>query len=218
MGLFGEIKNTYKKNEAAIVVQNLLEHQAKVGLFDLDPAKLAKKLVEIVWNSKPDVFDGKFGQRPHKLTVAASALVNGIELFKDGDLNRNALILSLGNILSEIETNGRLYPLNGLDHQLLNVCMSIFAEITQEFSDSHLASEIEEIMAESDCSTWEKWLEIFKNEAGKRNHQLQVNEKGNSFIDFMEHEPLKRAFRNGIDPKSLARDFAAQFDINTFGR
>jgi hypothetical protein len=218
MGLFSGIKSTYKKSEAAVVVQNLLEHQANVGLFDLDPAKLANKLVEIVWDSKPDVFDGKFGQRPHKITVAASALANGIELFDDGDLNRNALVLSLGNILSELETNGRLYPLNSLDHQLIEASMSIFAEIAQEFSESPLAGEIDEFMSASEYSTWEDWFQAFKVAAGKENPQLEPNEDGNSLIDFMEHEPLKRAYKDGVDPKSLARDFAAQFDITTFGR
>lgn len=218
MGLFSGIKSTYKKSEAAVVVQNLLEHQANVGLFDLDPAKLANKLVEIVWDTKPDVFDGKFGQRPHKITVAASALANGIELFDEGDLNRNALVLSLGNILSELETNGRLYPLNSLDHQLLEVSMSIFAEIAQEFSESPLAGEIDEIMSESEYSSWEDWFQAFKEAAGQENSQLEINEDGNSFIDFMEHEPLKRAYRDGVDPKSLAKDFAAQFDITTFGQ
>jgi len=218
MGLFSGIKSTYKKSEAAVVVQNLLEHQANVGLFDLDPAKLANKLVENVWDSKSDVFGGKFGQRPHKITVAASALANGIELFDDEDLNRNALVLSLGNILSELETNGRLYPLNSLDHQLLEVSMSIFAKIAQEFSESPLAGEIDEIMSESEYSSWEDWFEVFKVAAGKENSQLEPNEDGNSLIDFMEHEPLQRAYRDGVDPKSLARDFAAQFDITTFGQ
>jgi hypothetical protein len=89
------------------------------------------------------VYDGKFGQRPHKLAVAASALSNGIALFEDRSSNRNAIVLSLGNILSEIETNGRLYPLNSLDHQLLEVSMLIFAEATQEFTESPLTSKID---------------------------------------------------------------------------
>ena len=219
MGLFSGIKSTYKKSEAAVVVQNLLEHQAKVGFLDLDPAKLANKLVEVVWDSKPDVFDGKFGQRPHKITVAASALANGIELFEDGDLNRDALVLSLGNILSELETNGRLYPFNSLDHQLLDASISIFAEIAKESSKSIFAEMAKELsMASSEHSTWEEWYWVFKMEAGKENPQLEAIEKGISLIDLMEHEPLKRAFRDGVDPKSLAKDFAAQFDIASFGR
>jgi len=135
MGLFSGIKNTYKKSEAAVVIWNLLEHQANVGLFNQDPAKLANKLVENVWESKPDIFGGKFGQRPHKLAVAAFALANGIELFHDGDLNRRAIILSLGYILSELETNGRLYPFNSLDHVLLESSMSIFTNIADELME-----------------------------------------------------------------------------------
>ncbi|EJM69954.1 hypothetical protein [Pseudomonas sp. GM55] len=143
MGLFSGIKSTYKKSEAAIVVQNLLEQQAKVGIFDLDPARFAKKLIEIIWNSKPDVFDGKFGQRPHKLAVAASALSNGIALFEVGSLNRGAVILSLGNIISEVETNGGHYPLNSLDHHLLENSILVFAKATQEYSELPLKNEID---------------------------------------------------------------------------
>jgi len=131
MALFSGIKSTYKKSEAAVVVQNLLEHQAKAGLFELEPASLANKLVATVWDQKPDVFDGKFGQRPHKITVAASALANGIHLFGDDDPNGYALILSLGNILSELEVNGRLYPLNSLDLKLLEDAASTFAGIAK---------------------------------------------------------------------------------------
>lgn len=220
MGLFGGIKSTYKKSEAAVVVQNLLEIQSKVGLLDLDPAKLANKLVEAVWNSKPDVFDGKFGQRPHKLTVAACALAYGIEHFEDSDTNRNALILSLGNIISEFEKNGGLYPFNSLDHQLFDASMSIFAEIAREFSESPLAKEADHIMATASTqnSRWEEWFAVFKAEASRLNPQLQANEEGLSLIDLMEDEPLKRAYKDGVDPKSLASDFAAKFDITTFGR
>jgi len=146
MGLFGGIKSTYKKSEAAVVVQNLLEHQASVGLFELDPAKAANKFIELIWDSKPDLFDGKFGQRPHKITVAASALANATQLFDIDDLNGNAIVISLGNILSEIEMNGRLYPFNSLDGQLLEEAMAIFSEISQKFADSPLSDELDEFM------------------------------------------------------------------------
>lgn len=136
MGLFSGIRNIYKKSEASVVIWNLLEHQANVGLFNQDPAKLANKLVQNAFESKPDIFGGRFGQRPHKLAVAAFALANGIELFHDGDLNRHAIILSLGYILSELEINGRLYPFNSLDHVLLESSMSIFTDTAQELSES----------------------------------------------------------------------------------
>lgn len=217
MNIFSRIKNIYKKSEAAVVVQNVLEHQVSVGFLHMDPAKLGTKLVGTVWDSKPDIFNGRFGQRPHKITVAAFALANGIDLFDDEDRNRIALVLSLGNILSELETNGRLYPLNSLDHQLLEVSVSIFAEVTQKSSKLSFADKIDESMSESEYLSWEDWFQVFKVVAGKINLQLKPNKDGISFIDFMEQEPLKRAYRDGVDPKSLARDFAAQFDITTFG-
>lgn len=218
MGLFSGIKNTYKKSEAAAVVQVFLEHQANAGMLDLDPARLANKLVAMIWDSKPDVFSGKFGQRPHKISVAACAIANGLELFADGNMNRNALMFSLGNILSEIETNGRLYPLNSLDHQLLETSMYIFAEITKEFSEFHSPDSVDDIISESEYSAWEDWLQAFKVEAEKENEQLKIKENGSSLIDFVDHEPLKRAYRDGVDPRSLARDFAAKFDVATFIR
>jgi len=141
MGLFSGIKSRYKKSEAAVVVQNLLEHQAGAGLLTLDPAKLANKLVAIVWDAKPDIFNGKFGQRPHKIAVAASALANGIYLFEEDNPNRNALVFSLSNILKDLETNGGLYPFNSLDQQLIKAAMSVIAEIGKEFSDAPLENE-----------------------------------------------------------------------------
>ena len=132
MRFFSGIKSTYKKSEAAVVVQNLLEHQAKAENFDLDSVSYANKLVTAVWGQKPDIFNGKFGQRPHKFTVAALALANGIDQLEETDPNWQALVLSLGNILSELEVNGRLYPLNSLDHQLLETAVAVFTKIANE--------------------------------------------------------------------------------------
>jgi hypothetical protein len=141
MGLFSGIKSRYKKSEAAVIVQNLLENQAGAGLLALDPAKLANKLVATVWESKPDIFNGKFGQRPHKIAVAASALANGICLFEDSNPNKNALVFSLSNILEELGTNGGLYPFNSLDQQLIQGAMSVIAEIGNELSGSPVGNE-----------------------------------------------------------------------------
>jgi hypothetical protein len=215
MGLFSGIKSTYKKSEAAVVVQNLLEHQANNGFFDLDPALWANKLVAAVWDQKPDVFDGKFGQRPHKLTVAASALAIGVYSFEKNDFNRQAMVLSLGNIFSELEVNDGLYPLNSLDHQLIEAAASIFADIASEFSNIRAR---EDKPITRNYETFDEWYAVFKRVAGEVNPQLKVDENNNSLLDFMEHEPLRRAFRDALEPKSLARDFARQFDISTFGR
>lgn len=219
MGILRSLKSTYKKSEAAVVVQNLLEHQAQNGLFGFSPAKVATRLVEQVWSSKPDVFDGKFGQRPHEMIVAASALAYSINQPDDHEPSRDSFSLALANILSELETNGRLYPLNSLDHTLLEEILAIFTAYNKELSESPLIQELEdhESSQDSNSVSWEEWLHTFKLEAGKNNPQLELDEEGGSLIDLMEQEPLQRAHQDGIDPRSLARQFAEDFDIRSFG-
>lgn len=95
MRLFGGIKDTYKKSEAAVVVQNLLEMQQKSGLFDSDPASSATSLVDAVWTKNPHIFDGRFGQRPHKISLAASAFSNAIEVLEVGNPNSDCFTMCL---------------------------------------------------------------------------------------------------------------------------
>ncbi len=212
MGLFGNITSAYKKSEAAVVVQNLLEHQARVGLLDLDPKALANRLVSVLWDQKPDLFDGKFGQRPHKISVAAAALADGIGRFEAQDTNREALILALSNVLSEIETNGRLYPFNGIDEILLEAAGAIFVAMTEE-----LRGRSGNTTPPSAYATFEDWYAEFKIGAGKANPALREAD-GSSLIDFMDHEPLRRAFRDRVEPRSLGTEFAKSFDIRKFGK
>ena len=88
--------------EAAVVVSNLLEHYTASGPLELDasPAKTANRLIEEVWHRMPDIFEGKFGHRPHKLTVAGVALSQGIVSAKDRDCEVvHILILALGMVI-----------------------------------------------------------------------------------------------------------------------
>lgn len=132
MGIFSGIRNIYKKSEATVVVQKLLEDQARVGWFELDPAKVASALVQNAWDQKPDIFNGKFGQRPHKIAVAAIALAIPLDAMGDNDQNHRAILIALGNVLLEVERNGRLYPLNSLDEQLLEWAVAVYAERAQK--------------------------------------------------------------------------------------
>lgn len=149
MGLFSGFKNTLKKSEAAVVVQNLLQIQFDAGVFDRDPASFATALVDAAWSDKPDIFNGNFGQRPFKISVAAVAIGMGIPQYRKDDTIRNALILSLGNIFNELEANGKLYPLNSIDDQLLNAAMAIFTEASEEMLDTPLGSEIDNLIGNS---------------------------------------------------------------------
>lgn len=64
--------------------------------------------------------------------------------------------------------------------------------------------------------SFEDWYSVFKKTVAEENPQLAESENNTSLLDFMDHEPLKRAFRDGIEPEYLARKFAKQFDITKF--
>lgn len=60
---------------------------------------------------------------------------------------------------------------------------------------------------------WDSWLRVFKEICARENPQLALNEKGGSFVDFMEHEPIKRAYNDGIEPSIVAVQWARDFDM-----
>lgn len=75
----------------------------------------------------------------------------------------------------------------------------------------------EEIEMGFGYNTWDQWLLEFKKSAGRTNTKLSLDKDNKSFIDFMDQSPLKRAFNDKVDPIGLGRQFAQQFDINSFG-
>jgi hypothetical protein len=132
MGLFSGVKNTYRKSEAAVVIQNVLENQVRRGLFTSDPAMAANRLVEGVWRDKSDLFEGKFGQRPHKLSVAIAALSFAVASGPKSHPNRDGFVLAFVTLLKEVETNGRLYAFNGVDNFLLERAAEVFGKLAAE--------------------------------------------------------------------------------------
>lgn len=216
MGFFSRLNSTYQKSKAAAVVQSLLEEQVRAGMLSLQPAALANKLTELAWTSYPDVFDGKFGQRPNKITVVACALAKGVEVLNGRNTDKTAVALLLGKVLSELETNGSFYPLSSADHKLLEGPIQTFRKtVLQEFS---LGSEFDLDKIQPRYTSWEAWYNAYKVAAGRENAGLMPTDEGISVIDLMEHEPLRRAFQDGKDPVALGTDFGKEFDFKTFGR
>ncbi|MHC9013829.1 hypothetical protein [Stenotrophomonas maltophilia] len=128
MGLFSGIKDNLKKSEAAVCVQNLLEQQQKIGYFSGNPANYANSIVQAAWDERPHVFNGKFGQRPHKISVTAIVLSRALSLSSEGDPNRFALLACLGTAVAEAHTNAGFYPFNNLDMTLLESAGEVFIE------------------------------------------------------------------------------------------
>ncbi|MEY2169803.1 MULTISPECIES: hypothetical protein [unclassified Rhodanobacter] len=131
MGLFGSIGSAWHKAEAATLLIDFLAKQREQGLFDCDPRALSNELVARVWAARGAEMDGKTGPRPHKLASAAISAALGVKFGPEEGMDEathNALLLVLGQMIHEVETNGRMYPFHHFDYQLFNGAAKVFHE------------------------------------------------------------------------------------------
>ena len=91
-----------------------------------NPGQLANTMVGRVWDAKPYLFSGKFGQRPHKMSVAAVALSHSIDSLGFDHRSTPALAVALGKILSQVELNGTFFGFNSTDQALLSAAANVF--------------------------------------------------------------------------------------------
>jgi len=141
MGFFSKILGSDLKSNSINITTNLLKHQVEYGFMNDNPRTVATQLVNNVWTKAPDVFEGKFGQSPFKLTVAIYALVKGYELYPKGG-TKDAILASIGNGFSEVQMNGAKYPFNSLDQELLQEADSICVNIMKEVQADPLYQEV----------------------------------------------------------------------------
>lgn len=129
--MFGQAKNMFKMSEASVVVQQVLQAHIAFGVPPFDPAEVARRLVAQVWHQKPDMFAGKFGKRPHKVSVAAIALAQGLREFGEGSEAQEIVRLALGAVMIDVATNGRLYDFSGVDGALLELAQKAYLEASE---------------------------------------------------------------------------------------
>ena len=65
-------------------------------------------------------------------------------------------------------------------------------------------------------ASFEEWFNAYKAACASGNPQLGLSENGQSLIDFMDDEPLQRAYRDRVSPLKLGKSFARNFDLKTF--
>ena len=124
--MFAGIYSNYRLSAAAVIVQNLLERHGQGGALARNAPTIASKLVGRVYNHDPALFDGKRGKRPHKLSLAAAALAQGVmdmNEHRDGQL---CFHLSLGSVLLEITGKPQDYALSSNDHSLLGLAQEVY--------------------------------------------------------------------------------------------
>ena len=65
---------------------------------------------------------------------------------------------------------------------------------------------------------FEEWYTEFKGSAAENNQKLSPDAEGHSLLDYMDHEPLHRAFQDKVEPKQLGKSFAEQYDFEKFSQ
>jgi len=125
--MFGRFKNAWLQAKASTLIQNALKEYKNLNpLFSADIEKSGFVFVKNVWDDRPDVFEGKFGQKPHKIVVATRALAKATQEITDESRNKLGVVWAFAYFLEEIEVNGRLYPFNSLDWQLIEESKEVF--------------------------------------------------------------------------------------------
>jgi hypothetical protein len=127
MGFFSGIKAAARKSEAAVVIEKLLDQQITQGFIRTEPRALANKLVEVVWERNPKLFNNE--KLPHKLVLAAAALSSGVNALKNGDhSDQLALASCLGFVLMELTACEGVQPLSQLDFYLIENATAVHVQ------------------------------------------------------------------------------------------
>lgn len=127
--MLSRMKNNWKKSEAAVIVQQLLERKEAVGLFTGDSATTANSIVAIGWEQMPDVFSGKFGKRPHKISVAAFCLGYFTQVYDSDERNGMILAVCFMELMEEIQRHWKLYGLTETDEFVLQQPIEFYSSI-----------------------------------------------------------------------------------------
>jgi hypothetical protein len=117
--MFSGLKTMWRLNAASLTVRNLLELHGCPFAKDISCRWVAE-----VNAQKPDLFNGRFGQRPHKISVAAVALAQGFT--PEYDYAEGYAQGAIGTLLTEVAVNGWRYPFNGIDHTLLQLADDLY--------------------------------------------------------------------------------------------
>jgi len=201
MGFFSKLLGRDLKSTSIQVITNLLQHLVDNAYMAIVPRPVAIDLVNNIWNKAPDVFDGKFGQSPFKLTVALYALVKGYERYQDGQ-TKEAILISIVNVFSEIQVNGAKYPLNSLDMELIKEADMVATKIMNKYQEDPLY-----IQANGDMTIYS---ELKVNQSIAKQFNKSINKEAEElFIEFEKQQE----FDNN---KSIERLEASQNALFTY--
>jgi len=96
MGIFQEFKNIGYKAKGNVILQNVFKqmkivYKDKSALLTNIEKDSIRAALALAWENFPDVFDGKFGQRPAPLTLAFVGLVCLLDQFPEDQMATNPI-------------------------------------------------------------------------------------------------------------------------------
>jgi hypothetical protein len=132
MGFIRTIGENWRKAEAAAIVQNIIEQNAKLLETPVDAATLANRMVGEVWDDATPLFDGSRGAKPHKATLAAAALAHALENRRLPFEIEFAAINGIAAILRAVGKGSNASELSKADHVILNACAATMVTFIEE--------------------------------------------------------------------------------------
>lgn len=219
------------KSDAIEAVRNILLPDAELGSITIDPAVLAEQLVDAVWDmkqpantmvatlyeKKPEFFDWKSGQAPHKLSVAAIALANGEGLFKDDFNNISGIMASLGALFMEIreifpaeDSDDEAGPFGDVDHVLIILAFAVLNQSMRGGKRKSDAGQKNQQQVTEAMPGWDDWVKEVSDEAVRQHpdYNYEIDDSGTRMIDLILYGAkgiMLKAFNEGVTPDEMAR-------------
>lgn len=127
MGIFTRFGNIWAQSNAAIVAENML----LLSEPDLDRAvskEFSKICINKAWEIYPDVFNGRYGQRPHKIITALVGMAQVLNSTERNHSYFKLLLLATSKLFQEIEKNRSLYPFKSIDYKMIEIITPIIED------------------------------------------------------------------------------------------
>lgn len=140
--MFKGIKDNWKKAEAAAVIEAALTDMRQAGTYDRDPAKGANAIVQKAWETQPEIFDGRSGVRPHKLTVAIVSMSMMVENMNPESDYFTPFMVSLGVMLQGAAANATQLGFTRTDEHLIEQVAGIYERLSAVHLSDELSAEI----------------------------------------------------------------------------
>lgn len=133
--MFRGIKQKWRSAEAAALIESVLEEMASMGTFEGNAQQTGYKIVKGASDFRPELFDGRNGHFPHRISYAAAALAMTAERApKDGQVFP-VIMIALGMVLQAAGTGAATLPFSPQDLMLLETAAATFEQLSEGEED-----------------------------------------------------------------------------------